>query len=355
MGKTEIDRIIQKSLSQPLTENEKATLLTWLEENDENKHLYASIRDLQALITAQSFRTIKRSRRSNRWWGIAAACIGVSLAVWGLYTLSAEKDSQLVATARTEKEVILISANRTYTISTDTTTEKVMEQQQLLKTLPDANQELNRLIVPQGKIFSIRLCDGTVVHLNSMSELSFPSEFTGNQREVTLKGEAFFDVTHDAAHPFILSTEHSVIRVLGTRFNVSAYTNDQQETISLVEGCVETKATDQQIKLMPGEQVVVTTGSQEMKKSNFNPEEVMSWMDGFFFFEDQPLNVVLKAVARWYQVDFEFASEELKEIDIYIRIRKEKPIEDLFRALEATQKISFRQEGKKIVVKQVQQ
>ena len=341
MNQIEIDRLIQKSLTEELTKEEKIELLVWLGENDDHKRMYAAVRDVQALTVALNAKKAVSRARHREWWRIAAACIGFSLAIWGLYTLIGRENDRVSTVATAEDEIRLISAGLTYTITADSATEKVVEQQQLLQIVPSDHQQFNRLIVPRGKVFSVRLCDGTVVRLNSMSELRFPSEFVGDKRSVELTGEAFFDVARDTACPFVVTTENSTVCVVGTQFNVAAYAGDEQETVSLLEGCVETIAMGQQMELMPGEQVTVITGIQEMKKSVFNPEEVMAWMDGFFFFEDQPLDVVLKTVGRWYQVEFKFAEEELKEMKVYVRMRREKPIEDLFRALEATGKISF--------------
>lgn len=325
-------------------------LYTWLEESDENKRTYANMRDVEALMAARHYHTLEK-RSTGKWLLATVACAVITFSVWSLYTLWGSTSETETTGIHMGNEIRLVSADRNYAIDADHTDSiSVVEQEQLFRQVQAGKSETNRLIVPDGKLFSIRLSDGTIVRLNSMSELHFPSEFTKGERVVELTGEAFFDVSHDPQHPFIVKTGNSCIRVLGTRFNVSAYPDYGQEAISLVEGSVEAIAADKTMRIRPGEQIKVIPRTGQMEKGEFNPEEVMAWMNGTFFFEDQPLAYVLKALERWYSVKFEFASESLKDIPVYIRISKEKSVEDLFRALEATRKISFRQEEGRVVV-----
>lgn len=346
----EIDRLVLKSLSQELSDEERQTLYSWLEESEDHKHAYASIRDVQALRMAAHLGNVRTRDYRGRYLLSVAACLVLSLAVWSLYIFSRQDEPLLLTSAQMPKEVVLIASDQVYRIATDSVGTDIVEQQELLRTMNVGDTKSNRLIVPQGKIFSIKLSDGTVVWLNSMSELRFPSKFGNGERLVELSGEAFFEVARDSNSPFIVKTGNSRIRVLGTCFNVSVYKDYGQEMVSLVEGSVEATVCKQVVKLVPGEQLAWLPRTGQVSKGNFNPEEVMAWMNGDFFFEDQPLAYVLKAFERWYGVEFEYAAEALKDIHVYIRIGKEKALEDLFQALETTLKISFRQEGGKVWV-----
>lgn len=346
MEQKKINRIMLKSLTEALSKEELASLWAWLDESDEHKRMYAAIRDAHALKSAVVAKNVKTVlwKRYGRW--LVAACIGFALVVAGLHTFQRKEQSTLLVEVTEKEEVTLISDGHTYIVETDSVTDEAVEQQQLMRQVPKTSGQKNHLKVPRGKVFSIRLSDGTVVRLNAMSELHFPSEFTGDRRQVALTGEAFFDVARQPDCPFLVTVGHSIVRVTGTKFNVSAYADEKRETVSLLEGSVETSAQEWWMSLEPGEQATFDEATSEMKKSTFNPEEVMAWVEGFFHFEDQPLHTVLKEVGRWHQVKFKFEEKALKEEKVYIHLQREKPIEDLFQALETTGKIIFdAQEG----------
>lgn len=336
MDNDKLNSLLRKSLARTLDEEEHQQLYNWLMESDGNKRSYARMRDVDTLLNIEAHTAVPK-RRLHRRWALSAACAVLAFGIFStlLWQLPSHTPDSLPT-----NEILLISAENTYTIDADTT---IVEQKELLRKVKNEQSAYNRLLVPQGKVFSVRLDDQTVVHLNSMSELHFPAEFTGNTRSVKLTGEAFFDVARDTTRPFIVETRHNKIEVLGTQFNVSAYTEDTQETISLLEGCVQTTVAGKTEKLLPNEQLAFTIDSRQMEKTTFKAEEITAWMNGIFFFEDRPLGQVLKALERWYQVKFEFADPSFLNIPVYIRLSKEKPIETLLQALESTQKLTFQE------------
>ncbi len=167
---------------------------------------------------------------------------------------------------------------------------------------------LNTVVVPYGKRSKVKLSDNTSVWLNSGSKLIFPAKFEKSKREVYLQGEAIFDVTHDAKHPFHVHTDNLEVQVLGTLFNLSAYNDDVETSTVLVEGSVElsyqgtsllgkTKST-----IVPGTLASYSAQGSSLKQENVDTHIYTSWREGYLIFRQQPLPDILKKVSRYYNV-----------------------------------------------------
>lgn len=178
-------------------------------------------------------------------------------------------------------------------------------------TITNETLVYNTLIVPYGKRFEIQLSDGTRVHLNAGTSLKYPVKFIkGQSRQVFLKGEAFFDVSTDAKHPFIVNAEEMNIRVLGTQFNVSSYPEDEHITTVLLEGSVGVYSSDETYNqktatlLNPGFKAEWNLKNQEIKLDEADTETHTAWMDGRLILNGVPFNDILKKLERQYNVVF---------------------------------------------------
>ncbi|OQP59585.1 hypothetical protein A3860_36970 [Niastella vici] len=163
------------------------------------------------------------------------------------------------------------------------------------------------LTVPRGiKMVQLTLADGTLVWLNTASSIKYPTTFTGNERRVQLTGEAYFDVKHDAAKPFSVLTKNITVNVLGTRFNVSAYDDDVQSNVVLEKGSVALSAKSAggtlTKQLVPGNLGSFETGAQNIAVASVNTEEYVSWKMGYLIFKQAPLELIVKRVSRYYDV-----------------------------------------------------
>lgn len=168
----------------------------------------------------------------------------------------------------------------------------------------------NTINVPYGKKIKIELSDGTIVHLNSGTSLKFPTDFVeGSDRKVFLKGEAYFDVTDDDKHPFIVNADEVDIRVLGTMFNISAYGEDKELNTVLVEGSVSMYERDNMngknnpTVLTPGK---MATWDKRNKSINVNEVDVnnyISWIEGKLVFANTPFSDIIKILERNYNVE----------------------------------------------------
>ncbi|MDD7885391.1 FecR family protein [Flavivirga sp. 57AJ16] len=179
----------------------------------------------------------------------------------------------------------------------------------------------NTLKVPYGKRFEIRLSDGTTVHLNSGTSLKYPVKFIkGKNRQVyLLEGEAYFSVTKDTGHPFLVNANEINVRVLGTEFNISSYHEDNQINTVLVEGSVniypkdDTYNTETATKLKPGFMAVLQKANNQITIDKADIEMHIAWIDGRIVFRHMPFKNVIKKLERHYNVVINNSNKELGE------------------------------------------
>ena len=196
---------------------------------------------------------------------------------------------------------------------------------------------------------SVTLQDGTVVNLNSASELRYPVQFAGTERKVFLTGEAYFQVAKDKEHPFIVVTGEAEIEALGTSFNVYSYKEENRIETTLVEGAVRFAVADQTVILMPGEQGMVgTDGNLEKKKVDVFP--YIAWKEGKFVFRKRSLEEVMHIISRWYNVEAVFQNESLKKVSFSGNLKRYDDFEHIVSMLEMTGGIRFKVEGRKIFI-----
>ena len=212
---------------------------------------------------------------------------------------------------------------------------------------------LNQLIVPFGKRSYIMLSEGTKVWLNSGSKLVFPPVFKGKIREVTLEGEAFFDVAKNAEKPFFVKTGAFKMKVYGTKFNVQAYSQDEDYSIVLVEGKVGMKANEglqsQEVVLVPNQKATISKGNNKFEISNVeNMEVYTAWIDGYLTFTNEEVSVLLKRVSRYYNIDIE---DNLPENvgKIYGKLDLKDDVERVLDGIAFISKTKYTKQGNKYI------
>ena len=182
---------------------------------------------------------------------------------------------------------------------------------EMKKEMQDSVVEYNTIVVPRGGIYSLVLSDGTEVFLNSDSELRYPVKFTGKNRVVDLKGEAFFEVTPDSLHPFVVQAGEMRTRVLGTSFNIMAYTDEPTIQTTLFTGRVEVSVEQTSLKevLTPGMQANWEVGADDISVKKVNMDIQSLWRDGIIMLDDDDLESVMRMLARWYNVTYEWRGD----------------------------------------------
>jgi len=195
-----------------------------------------------------------------------------------------------------DKTSIKQTASGNLVINSDTVVVKVKQ----------ANTSLNHIIIPYGKRSDIILADGTHIWLNSGSQLSYPSEFKTDSREVYLSGEALFDVNANPKKPFYVITKNIKIKVLGTIFNVSSYDEDNTVQTALLRGKVtagENKLFASTINLAPGELLTYSKKNSTLSKDKVDVKSYASWVNGYLIFINVPITEVFMKLERYYNQD----------------------------------------------------
>ena len=199
--------------------------------------------------------------------------------------------------------------------------------------------QINQLVIPYGNRSKIILCDSTVIWLNAGSRLIYPSTFTGDQREVFLFGEAFLEVSKDKKHPFVVSTNDVSIQVLGTKFNVSAYPEDEVVQTVLAEGRILIKRTDspllgKEVVINPGQMATFNKKSSETKVVNVDPDYYVIWKEGLLKFNNEDLSRVIKKLERFYNVSFIFRNPLDGSIQISGKLDLKEDINEVIKYVE---------------------
>jgi ferric-dicitrate binding protein FerR (iron transport regulator) len=208
----------------------------------------------------------------------------------------------------------------------------------------------NRIEVPRGGEYSLTLADGTKVWLNSESSLKYPVQFVGSKRQVELTGEAYFEVAHNASKPFFVKAGDAEVKVLGTKFNISSYTDEEYIATTLVEGSVEVSNLGSKELLKPGFQAVVKRGEKEFEVREVDTRLYTSWVNGVFEFKNNSLEEICHQLSRWYDVEFFFTENQYRELRFTGAAKREKPVGFALDMIEKMANVKFAIKDDKIIV-----
>jgi ferric-dicitrate binding protein FerR (iron transport regulator) len=313
----------------------------------------------------------------RRWMRIAAAASVVLVLGVAAYWLIRTRETKpgTTTTIATTKDIspggnkaVLILADNS-TIVLDSAANGQLAQQgtaiitkskdgQLAYSLPDrgeAKPVFNTLRTPRGGQYQLVLPDGSKVWLNAASAITYPTSFPGKERKITIDGEAYLEVAHNAAKPFKVEANGTEVEVLGTHFNVHAYTDEPAEKITLIEGRVkvgnrQSAIGNQSIILKPGEQAELIADSRFTihEKSSINIEEVLAWKNGQFLFDNSSIDFVMKQIERWYDVEVVYEGQK-PEGHFKGKIPRSVMASEMLKIIEASG-IHFRIENKKIII-----
>ncbi|NQX39367.1 protein of unknown function [Pedobacter steynii] len=216
-----------------------------------------------------------------------------------------------------------------------------------------ATSGFNTITTPRGGVYQVNLPDGTRVWLNAASSLKYPAAFNGRERKVELSGEAYFEVAKMKI-PFLVKTAQQEVAVLGTHFNINAYTDEGKTKTTLFEGSVRVALADQQASksvrsqiLAPGQQS--TVGSNRLNVSAVDLDEALAWKNGYFQFNEENLVNIMKQLSRWYDVDVRFEGKPSEELFL-LKVPRTLGLSDVLKIL-ATNGINFKIEGRTLIVK----
>lgn len=383
INKNNIPDLLSKALTGKLNEEEKERLQSWRDESDANGKLYDEVmtggflRDkcketTRVDIVGGYLKVIgkrKRNVQMRRLRRVVAVAAGILLPL--LVAVLWEKISdEMIREPATVAEVIRHGEVKAELVLADGTTRLLgAEGRDSVVPLQGANirvqewgvsyhadssrveLQYNTLRVPRGGEYSVTLSDGSVVFLNSESELRFPVNFAFGERRVYLTGEAYFDVVKDSGQPFIVDLSTSAIKVLGTSFNVSAYADEDEVMTTLVQGSVAFMSKGNEVVLSPGEQAVMDRTGTVVKRE-VDIYLYTAWKEGVFAFRHQRLEEIMRIVSRWYDVNVFWENASQKEVTFTGKMRRYDDFSKVVQMLEMTGNTEFEVRGKTIVIRE---
>lgn len=206
----------------------------------------------------------------------------------------------------------------------------------------------NLLTTPRGGQYKITLPDGSKVWLNAASSLKYPIAFSGKERKVEITGEAYFEIAKDATKPFKVNFNSIEVEVLGTHFNIKAYSDEESINTTLLEGKVKVSIGNETKQLLPGQQVQIKSASNIKLLNDVDLEETVAWKDGNFQFENTSIQDVMRQLSRWYDVEISYRGTVNKHF--VGNISRDVKLSQVLSMLQQTSEVKFVIDGKKIIV-----
>lgn len=378
-----IEDLIYRVLAGEAEEVERKEFETWLRENNEHRVFFEKIervwytgkyatrwKNVEMSAAWKAVEHRHKYRRKRRFWQIGwgvAASVAVLVGITWLVEVWKEESSVFVETQSpvvqpgTSKARLVLSSGFEVELgctSGDTINEKGGAILNGKEYIDYSKQEknfqrdvvYNELIVPSGGEYRLVLSDRTVVYMNSESRLRYPVMFSGKNRTVELEGEAYFDVSKDENHPFIVRTERLDVTVLGTGFNVMAYKQDPRTEVTLVKGKVDVRSGVINEILTPSRQFVMNNENRKYEVKTVNVATYVDWKNGVLNFDGMSLEELGDKLGRWYEVKFFFTKESLKRLKFSGAFRKYNEIGYILSLIEATTNVSFKINKNVIVV-----
>ena len=364
--KNEIGHLLQKYFSGTIMPDEQRLLDSWMKEKEEHKQLfdrlrkdtrfaeeYGIFREVDTTRAWETFRVkngLRRQRRMTTWIKYAAV-IALPLLIAGVWLLFPRGGERSIPVAQNTKIVkreespvlevvgggkVILEKEKDKMIEAGRGVDVQQSSGMLVYSDSVVSEYVDThvLRIPKGGEFKLQLADGTRVYLNSATDLRYPVAFTGPERRVYLKGEAYFEVAKDVEHPFIVVTDDVQVRVYGTSFNVNTLGADGVRTV-LVEGKVGIRGQDldREYVLKPNELAFYDRNSRDMKIETVDPDLYTLWRKGIFVFERETLENIMNTLSLWYDMEVFFQSESAKQLHFSGHMKRYEQIEDILHAI----------------------
>ncbi|MCQ4872276.1 FecR family protein [Butyricimonas paravirosa] len=307
----------------------------------------------------------RKSRfRKMTWWSSVAAGIILFVGIFFMYDyLFMENiDSKIthLTSGKTYAElkldngqIISLTPDVQDIVHADSLSEITNTENMLVYTARarESGLKYNTLRIPIGAEYNLLLADGTKVCLNSGSEIRYPVAFQGDQREVFLTGEAFFQVARDETRKFVVRSGQQTVVVLGTSFNIRSYSQQDFIATTLQEGALQILLPDTTYRMYPGSQVVFDKKTNESSIREVNSELYTSWKDGYYFFDQTSLEEILSTISLWYNLTVVFEDPEAKSLLFTGQLKRYADIQYLLKKFEDTNAVEFIFKENKVIIK----
>ncbi|MBV8253043.1 MAG: DUF4974 domain-containing protein [Chitinophaga sp.] len=327
-------------------------------QSSEHAHL------VEQIVMETPIRPIRSSR--TKWW-LAAACVAAVFSAgvywWPHHTITPTHLTQHIAMMPGGNKAMLVLADgRTVPLDSanlgniakqgDANISNNGESLIYDNQGPSTKVVYNSIVTPRGGQYQLGLPDGSRVWLNAASSIRFPTAFPGKERRVEITGEAYFQVAADPNKPFLVDVKGNdslQVQVLGTSFNVMAYTDEQDITTTLENGSVQLLHGTAQTLLRPGYAGTLTHHSG-FTTAQADLEQTLAWKEGKFRFRNTNIKTIMRQISRWYDVDISYEGD-LSDVDLTGIISRRENAASLLKILSATQRVQFETTNNKIRVK----
>ncbi len=390
-SKERVKHLLRLYADNAATEEDIKEMLFLLRQDTEDKELESFILELReetkndALSIPVDWETMWESIHPSapvkkmHWWRVAAAVIiilGAGSYLWFNYPTNTSKEivrsgavqeppkdiqpggNKAVLTLADGSQIALDStANGRLATQGNSEVIKLSNGQLAYKGTGDNKGEVlyNTMSTPRGGQYSLILPDGSKVWLNAISSIRYPAAFKGSERNVEITGEAYFEVAKDHAHPFKVSVhspsgkESMQVEVLGTHFNINAYSDEPLANTTLLEGSVKVTAAAGSTIIKPGQQAQVNDEGNIKIDPDINTADVMAWKDGYFTFRDTDLETIMRQIMRWYDVEVKYEDNNIPNRYFTAEVSRNKTLSGVLKILEQSN-IHFKLEGRILTV-----
>jgi len=305
-----VEELLPGYLSGELTDKDRAMIDDWRSESPENEAIY-----LDSLKAWEAMILLKEMEEFNSFEALRKVTTKLSLTQSPKWWIQLQRVAAILMLP-----LLIYSGYMTIQNQTSNNSQTLV----MMQTISSR----------QGMVTQFALADGTKVWLNSGSELQFPIRFTGDKREVILKGEAFFEVTKNEKQPFRVNANELKVEVLGTSFNVVSFDNDTQSEVVLVTGKVALSSEKGQIvkdfgNIIPGQRAIYEKENQKVVTREVDVAKYIAWRDGNLIFRDDSMEDVVKRLSRWFNVEITINDPEIKNYIYKATFRNENLVQVL--------------------------
>ncbi len=384
MNSETIYQIIHSILADEATDEERRIFTEWLDASDANRAEYEKLKRLYQVTshrnknktfnTEFAWQQVRKQTIAKKKtfrlpvWTRYAAMVAIIVFAGMIYfskqpastihEVNMEEFSQPTLLLENGEKIALTEESfsmqeKHVVIKNDAKNKLVYEPQEEEEKITIQN---NHLVIPKGKTYQLLLSDGTRIWLNSETEITYPTRFVGNKREITLIGEAFFEAAKNKERPFIVNANGMEVKVLGTSFNVSCYTADKTISTTLIEGSVSVKTENKKtVTITPSEQFTYNRDNAKTDIRIVNTELFTSWIDGKYIFKDATLEDIVKKLQRWYDFSVNYEDESLKYNHYSLIAERETNLDQLLEVISYTSNIKLERTNNIINIKKIKE
>lgn len=284
-------------------------------------------------IQAKILNPSPKNRYINTWLAAASIILIIGISAGVLFRIIENRDASvnytsMVITEPAGNEVKLILSNNSekrftkedpaikYNKNGEILVDSVTLANEIFTANKPDKEAFNQLVVPKGKRSSLTFSDGTRLYLNSGSQVVYPVTFNKKLREIYIRGEAYLEVAHYVAWPFIVKTDHLDVKVLGTEFDIKSYPEEANSSVVLVNGSVQAIVNSQKLLMKQNELLTLDHVTEKTSLEKTNVLEYISWKDGWMYCTNERIDNIASKLSRYYDVQIQFNDEKVKDITL---------------------------------------